>query len=238
MTIQTTDNPNSDAVLKVERPFYDKQEFNNALYYNRTKDKKSSNSSINVQPFKVFLSIFPVFSWLSRYSIKRDLISDMISGFTVGVMHIPQGCSMTTTQFVFMMFETRKFVFYDVILGMGYAMLASVPPIIGIYTAFFPVVIYFIFGTSRHNSMGTFSVISIMVGKVVAKYSQIPDGVQMMHNSTGIENGALPLHQPIYTPMHVVSSLCIVMAGFHVNICFQFDMFFLFLFIFSFSSFS
>lgn len=40
---------------------------------------------------------------------------------------------------------------------MGYAMLANIPPIIGIYTAFFPVLMYFIFGTSKHNSMGMLS---------------------------------------------------------------------------------
>lgn len=40
--------------------------------------------------------------------------------------------------------------------GMGYALLANIPPIMGIYTAFFPVLAFFLFGTSRHNSMGEF----------------------------------------------------------------------------------
>lgn len=38
--------------------------------------------------------------------------------------------------------------------GMGYAMLASVPPICGIYMAFFPVLVYVLLGTSKHVSMG------------------------------------------------------------------------------------
>lgn len=43
-------------------------------------------------------------------------------------------------------------------LGMGYALLGGVPPIIGIYMAFFPVLIYVLFGTSHHVSMGTPSI--------------------------------------------------------------------------------
>lgn len=80
-------------VLKVERPIYDKQQFNNALDYNYEKEKTAvcSNPLNNFQPCKMFLSIFPVFSWMSKYDIRKDLISDLISGFTVGVMHIPQG---------------------------------------------------------------------------------------------------------------------------------------------------
>lgn len=39
---------------------------------------------------------------------------------------------------------------------MAYAILGNVPPIVGIYMAFFPVLIYLIFGTSRHNSMGDY----------------------------------------------------------------------------------
>lgn len=43
-------------------------------------------------------------------------------------------------------------------LGMAYAILGNVPPIVGIYMAFFPVLVYAIFGTSRHNSMGEFEI--------------------------------------------------------------------------------
>lgn len=95
-------------------------------------------------------------------------------------------------------------------------MLGSVPPIVGIYTAFFPVLFYFIFGTSKHNSMGTFSVISILVGKTIAKYSSVPDAIQSLHaNATDISD--MPMSQPIYTPTHVMSSLCIVVACVHVK---------------------
>jgi MFS superfamily sulfate permease-like transporter len=49
--------------------------------------------------------------------------------------------------------------------GMAYAILAGVDPVVGIYTAFFPVLVYVFMGTMPHVSMGTFAVISIMVSK-------------------------------------------------------------------------
>lgn len=42
--------------------------------------------------------------------------------------------------------------------GMAYALLANLPPINGIYMAFFPVLIYAFLGTSRHCSMGGYRV--------------------------------------------------------------------------------
>ncbi|KAG9340259.1 hypothetical protein JZ751_021701, partial [Albula glossodonta] len=38
--------------------------------------------------------------------------------------------------------------------GMAFALLTSVAPIYGLYTSFFPVVLYMLFGTGRHVSTG------------------------------------------------------------------------------------
>lgn len=197
MTIQTSAHSSSDAsaVLKVERPFYEQQQFNSALSYDNSNDDQKTSCSqwiCNIKPFNILLSIFPIFSWLSQYNLKNDLVGDIISGCTVAVMHIPQ--------------------------GMGYAMLANIPPITGIYTAFFPVLIYFFFGTSKHNSMGTFAVISIMVGKTVLKYAHDSVTIHTLDNSTSIDEEPWQLEQPLYTPMQVVSSLCFVVACIQVRI--------------------
>ena len=65
----------------------------------------------------------------------------LIAGFVVAVVHIPQ--------------------------SMGFALLTSVRPVYGLYSSFWHVLIYFLFGASPHVSVGTMALISLMIGDVV-----------------------------------------------------------------------
>ncbi|OAD59199.1 Prestin [Eufriesea mexicana] len=114
-------------------------------------------------------------------------MSDIISGLTVAIMHIPQ--------------------------GMAYALLGNVPPVVGIYMAFFPVLVYFFFGTSRHVSMGTFAVVCLMTGKTVASYSVPHNEIASPNATTTLSN--LPMEY-LYTPMQVATAVTLMVGIFQI----------------------
>ncbi|KAJ8298147.1 hypothetical protein KUTeg_024678 [Tegillarca granosa] len=109
----------------------------------KEKCKKVLKAISNKCSKKSLTRLFPIPRIYSKYRIKTDLPNDAIAGFTVGIMQLPQ--------------------------GMAYAMLADLPPVVGLYMSFFPVLIYFLLGTSRQISMGTVAVVSLMIGSIVSK---------------------------------------------------------------------
>ena len=55
---------------------------------------------------------------------------------------------------------------------MAYGMLAELPAINGLYTSFFPPLLYFLLGTSRHISLGTMAVVALMSGAATETVAQ------------------------------------------------------------------
>jgi len=41
-------------------------------------------------PGKIFLSLFPFFSWIRKYKVSEWLPGDLVAGITIGIVHIPQ----------------------------------------------------------------------------------------------------------------------------------------------------
>uniref|UniRef100_A0AAQ4RWH8 STAS domain-containing protein n=1 Tax=Gasterosteus aculeatus aculeatus TaxID=481459 RepID=A0AAQ4RWH8_GASAC len=105
------------------------------------------------------VSLLPIISWMRTYSVREWLLGDVVSGISTGMVAIMQ--------------------------GLAFSLLASLPPSYGLYTAFFPMLTYFFLGTSRHISVGSFPVLSLMVGAVVTRL--VPE-VGPPANITGFED--------------------------------------------------
>lgn len=80
----------------------------------------------------------PILDWLPQYDLRRDLKHDIIAGFTVGVMLVPQEMSL--------------------------AAMMGVPGQYGLYTAAIAPLIYPIFGSSKALSVANASEGSLLVG--------------------------------------------------------------------------
>uniref|UniRef100_A0A8C3RIR0 Solute carrier family 26 member 6 n=1 Tax=Cyanoderma ruficeps TaxID=181631 RepID=A0A8C3RIR0_9PASS len=107
----------------------------------------------------------PFLRWLPRYPVKDWLLGDIVSGFSVGIMHLPQ--------------------------GLAYALLAGLPPVTGLYSSFYPVFLYFFFGTSRHNSVGPFAVISVMIGSLTDSLVPSENFLESVNGSNATVNEEL-----------------------------------------------
>lgn len=84
-------------------------------------------------------------SWV-RKPRREDLRDDTVAGLTTAVMLIPQ--------------------------GMAYAMLAGLPPIVGLYASTIPLVIYALLGSSRQLAVGPVAMVSLLVATGVGALAE------------------------------------------------------------------
>ncbi|KAG7456243.1 hypothetical protein MATL_G00249690 [Megalops atlanticus] len=112
---------------------------------------------------QVLKGVIPVLDWLSKYPIRDSLLSDVISGVSTGLV-----CCLQ---------------------GLAYALLVSVPPVYGLYSAFFPILTYFFLGTSRHISVGPFPVTCLMIGSVVLTLTPDDSFLLPLNGSSANETG-------------------------------------------------
>ncbi len=85
-------------------------------------------------------AFFPIAGWLKTYT-SEDFNSDLFAGIITAILLVPQ--------------------------GIAYAILAGLPPQLGLYASILPPVLYALFGTSRTLSVGPVSIGAIMIASAL-----------------------------------------------------------------------
>ena len=84
--------------------------------------------------------LFPIIGWLKTYT-RQNFNDDLFAGVITAILLIPQ--------------------------GIAYAILAGLPPQLGLYASILPPVLYALFGTSRTLSVGPVSIAAIMIASAL-----------------------------------------------------------------------
>jgi SulP family sulfate permease len=92
-----------------------------------------------------FARYLPILDWGRRYD-RGALSNDLIAAVIVSIMLIPQ--------------------------SLAYAMLAGLPPEMGLYASILPIILYAIFGTSRSLAVGPVAVVSLMTAASIGQIAE------------------------------------------------------------------
>jgi len=84
--------------------------------------------------------LFPIIGWLKTYT-RQNFNDDLFAGIITAILLVPQ--------------------------GIAYAILAGLPPQLGLYASILPPVVYALFGTSRTLSVGPVSIAAIMIASAL-----------------------------------------------------------------------
>jgi SulP family sulfate permease len=110
------------------------------------------------------LRFFPITEWLKTYT-RNDFNSDLFAGIITAILLVPQ--------------------------GIAYAILAGLPPQLGLYASILPPLFYAFLGTSRTLSVGPVSIAAIMIASILTspEISALGNPVQsalMLSAETGL----------------------------------------------------
>ena len=95
-----------------------------------------------VDPLKRLASFLPILGWAPTYT-RAAAQSDLVAAVIVTIMLVPQ--------------------------SLAYAMLAGLPPQVGLYASILPLIAYALFGTSRALAVGPVAVVSLMTAAAVGQ---------------------------------------------------------------------
>jgi len=87
----------------------------------------------------------PVLGWLFGYR-REDLVGDVMAGAIVAIMLVPQ--------------------------SMAYALLAGLPPEVGLYASIVPLILYGVLGTSHALAVGPVAIVSLLVASSVGALAE------------------------------------------------------------------
>ena len=104
------------------------------------------------------ISLIPIVNILRHYKFKEYLLKDAVSGLSAACLHFPQ--------------------------GMAFGILSSLAPKYGLYTSFYPVIMYVIFGTCPYVSFGTNAVIALFTANLVQSHVLPPNAGSGGSNTT------------------------------------------------------
>ncbi|WP_407636264.1 SulP family inorganic anion transporter [Pseudovibrio exalbescens] len=114
----------------------------------------------------------PVFDWGRTYN-KHQFSNDMIAAIIVTIMLIPQ--------------------------SLAYALLAGLPPEMGLYASILPIVLYAIFGTSRALAVGPVAVVSLMTAAAIGQVAEAGSmGYAMAALTLAMLSGAMLLMMGVF----------------------------------------
>ncbi|KAJ3124274.1 hypothetical protein HK098_001284 [Nowakowskiella sp. JEL0407] len=114
-----------------------------------TQKAKESGKNWKSNTIGYILSLFPIITWIKRYNLQW-LIGDLIAGFTVGCLVLPQ--------------------------ALGQAKIATLPPEYGLYTAFVGLFIYAFLATAKDLTIGPTAVLSLLTSQILASANKDAKG--------------------------------------------------------------